>query len=173
MGGSGGGSYSIRERQLKTLEEKAKDALKQGEPKKRSVFISFDHDNLDEVNLLRGQAKNTNSDLNFVDRSLHEPFNSKRAEYIKRGIRERIKQASVTVVYLTKESASSKWVNWEIKESIRQGKGIVAVYKGDSAPKTLPLALKKYGIKPVPWKHDTLMKAIEKAAKKRKPPKDK
>ncbi len=165
--GSGGGGYSIRERQLRTLEQKAKDALRQGEPQKRSIFISFDHDNLDEVNLLRGQAKNTNNDLEFVDRSLHEPFNSKNAEYIKRGIRERIKQASVTVVYLSKESAKSKWVNWETKESIRQGKGVVAVYKGNSAPKSLPSALKELGIKPVPWKHDTLMSAIDKAAKNR------
>jgi len=41
------------------------------------------------VNLLRGQARNENSDLEFSDWSLSEPFDSKNAEYIKRGIRER------------------------------------------------------------------------------------
>ncbi len=166
--GGGGGGYSIREAELKRLEQSAKDAIEKGsEATKRSIFISFAGENLDEVNLLRGQAKNDNTDLEFVDRSLHQPFNSKDAEYIKRGIRERIRQSSVTVVYLTNDSAKSGWVNWEIRESKEQGKGVVAFYKGDTPPSKLPSAISEFGVKPVSWSHDNLMKAIDSASKKR------
>ena len=54
-----------------------------------------------DVDFLRGQAKNKQSDLEFNDWSLREPFNSKRAEYIKQGIRDRIKKSSVTIVYIS------------------------------------------------------------------------
>ena len=166
--GGGGGSYSIGELGLKRLEQSAKDAIQKGsEATKRGVFISFAGEDLDEVNLLRGQAKNANTDLEFVDRSLYQPFNSKDAEYIKRGIRERIRQASVTVVYLTNDSAKSGWVDWEIRESKKQGKGVVAFYKGSIPPSSWPTAISEFGIKPVSWNHDKLMKAIDSASKKR------
>ena len=77
-----------------------------------------------KVNLLRGQAKNENSNIEFNDYSLKAPFNSKDADYIKRGIREQIRQSSVTVVYLSDKTADSEWVDWEIQESIAMGKGV-------------------------------------------------
>jgi hypothetical protein len=168
MGGSGGGGRGLRRDELKKLEEIARETLRRGaQPEKRSVFISFASEDLDEVNLLRGQAKNEQTDLEFVDRSLKAPFESDNAEYIRRGIRERIKQASVTIVYLTDSSATSKWVDWEIRESARQGKGVIAMYAGEGPPRKLPWAITELGIKPVPWTHRELSSAIEKAAKKR------
>jgi len=130
MGGGGGGSYGISLSDLGKYEQVAKDALKVGAGEsKHNVFISFVSEDLDEVNLLRGQAKNENSDLEFNDWSLQEPFDSKNAEYIKRGIRERIRQSSVTVVYVSDSTAGSKWVDWEIRESIALGKGVIALHK--------------------------------------------
>jgi hypothetical protein len=170
MGGSGGGGRGLRPEELKKLEEIAKESLRQtAQPAKRSVFIAFASDDLDEINLLRGQAKNEQTDLEFIDRSLKDPFDSERAEYIKRGIRERIKQASVTIVYLTDNSADSKWVDWEIRESARLGKGVVGMYRGDKPPQRLPNAAKELGIKVVPWNHEHLSDAIETAAKTRTP----
>ena len=79
--------------ELKRLEERARKSLKGGGGgSKFNVFISFASDDLAEVNMLRGQAKNENSDIAFNDWSLKEPFDSKEANYIKRGIRERIRQ---------------------------------------------------------------------------------
>src|SRR5262245_37657980 len=110
MGGSGGGG--IPSSDLKRLEERAKEALqKSARETSRHVFISFAYEDLDEVNLLRGQAKNENADLAFDDHSVKEAFDSANADYIKRQIREKIDRCSVTVVYLSKNSASSKWVN--------------------------------------------------------------
>lgn len=164
--GGGGGYIPLKPDQLKSLEKKAKETMKGGaQGEKKNVFISFDSGDLTDVNMLRAQAKNKASDLEFNDWSVKEPFSSKNAEYIRRGIRERIRQSSVTVVYLSNKTANSEWVNWEISESHAQGKGVVAMYKGDRSPVQLPSALKKLGIKPVPWNHEAIVEAIDKATK--------
>lgn len=164
--GGGGGGRSLREDELRVLEQAARGTLREGaQPKKRVVFISFASEDLDEVNLLRGQAKNQDSGLEFIDRSLKKPFDSKDEEYIKRGIRERIKQTSVTLCYVTENTIQSKWVDWEIRESVKLGKGVIAMYKGDVPPRNLPPAIKDLGIKLVPWSQKKITAAIDRAAK--------
>jgi len=166
MGGGSGGGLSSSD--IRRLEEQAKQKLSEAKgDASRHVFISFDHEDLDEVNLLRGQAKNDKVDLQFDDHSVKEPFDSANADYIKRQIREKIDRCSVTVVYLSEKTASSKWVNWEIEESIKRGKGVIGVYKGDKAPTSLPPAFGQNGCKAVKWEHAALMKAIEDASTKR------
>lgn len=165
MGGGSGGR--LREAEIRRLEERAKEKLTEARADtSRHVFISFDHEDLDEVNLLRGQAKNDNVDLQFDDHSVKEPFDSVNADYIKRQIRDKIDRCSVTVVYLSEKTASSKWVNWEIEESIKRGKGVIGVYKGDSTPTNVPPAFRKNACKSVKWEHAALMKAIEDASTK-------
>jgi len=134
---------------------------------KRNVFISFSSDDLDEVNLLRGQAKNENSDIEFNDYSLKAPFNSENADYIKRGIRERIRQSSVTVVYVSDSTADSEWVDWEIRESLEMGKGVLAMHKGNTRPKRLPKAIIENNIEVLPWKQQLINEAIQEQAENR------
>lgn len=119
------------------------------------------------MNLLRGQAKNEKSELEFDDFSLKQAVNSENEDYIKQKIRERINRASVTAVYLTPDSAKSKWVEWEITESLKRGKGVIGVYKGDAPPAQLPAAFETYGLKTVKWSHQELMNAIAEARKNR------
>ena len=166
MGGGGGrGPYK---EDLSRLEELARKTLREGaEPSKCNVFISFVNEDINDVNLLRGQAKNESSDIEFNDWSLREPFDSKRAEYIKRGIRDRIERSSVTLVYVSEHTADSKWVDWEISESVRMGKGVIAVHKGESPPQKVPPALKELKITIIPWTQKGMAAAIEKASKKR------
>lgn len=167
----GGGGWSPPERKdLKKLEQLAREKLKgESSPDRRNVFISFDYEDVQEVNLLRGQAKNENSDLVFNDWSLKEPFNSKRAEYIKKGINQKIENSSVTVVYISNNTANSRWVNWEVNQSLKMGKGVVAVYKGDTTPARMPKAISSNLDKVTlqKWTHKGIAKAIEDAAKKR------
>lgn len=164
-GGSGGGLLGS---DIRSLENKVKQQLAEAKADvSRHVFISFDHEDLAEVNLLRGQAKNDKVDLQFDDYSVKEPYDSVNADYIKRQIRERIDRCSVTMVYLTDKTASSKWVNWEIEESIKRGKGVIGVYKGNTPPAVLPYALQQNGCKMVKWEHARLMSAIEDACSKR------
>ena len=168
MGGGGGGGRGLTPEELNSLQKRAKKSMKDGVGTgKHNVFISFSSEDLAEVNLLRGQAKNEISDIEFNDWSLKEPFDSKKADYIKRGIRERIRQCSVTVVYISDKTAGSKWVNWEIQESIAMGKGVIAMYKGNSAPTRLPKAVTENNIPIVPWNQKELAKAIKKQSENR------
>jgi hypothetical protein len=149
------------------LEEKAKQILKGASADtSRHVFISFAFEDEDEVNLLRGQAKNDKSELEFDDFSLKEAIKSKNDDYIKQKIRERIDRVSVTAVYLTKDSAKSEWVDWEIAESLKRGKSVIGIYKGDAPPAQLPKAFSEFGLKAVKWAHYDLMQAINKESKK-------
>ena len=168
MGSGGGGGRGLTPDELRSLEQRAKKSMKAGDGTgKYNVFISFSSEDLDEVNLLRGQAKNENSDIEFNDWSLKEPFDSKKADYIKRGLRERIRQCSVTVVYVSPKTADSKWVDWEIRESIAMGKGVVAMHKGDSPPSRLPKAVTDNKVPVVPWNQKELARAIKKQSENR------
>ena len=147
MGGGGGGGWDTLG-DIRALEQKAKDALKGG---KRNVFISFATEDTDEVNLLRGQAKNENSDIEFNDYSVREPIDSERAEYIKQKITERISRASVSVVFVSGNTSQSQWVKWEVEKSRELGKKVVAVHTGSKPPKQLPEWISRLQIKVVPW----------------------
>lgn len=147
MGGSSTGGWS-RLGDVRSLEQKAKAALQGG---KRNVFISFATEDMDEVNLLRGQAKNENNDIEFNDHSVREPYNSEQAEYIKRKIAERISRASVTVVFISDSTAQSHWVKWEVEKSVELGKKVVAVHSGKQFTGTTPQWVSDHGIKTVPW----------------------
>ena len=162
MGGGGGGGNSYRN--LGELEEKAKSILESSNKGKRNVFISFAHDDLDEVNLLRGQAKSANTDLEFSDWSVRVPFDSERAAYIKQKITQRIKRASVTLVYISDNTAKSKWVKWEIEKSLELGKGVIAVHSQGKKPSQMPKAISDNNIKVIPWTHEALTKAIQQAS---------
>ncbi|MDI1267555.1 MAG: TIR domain-containing protein [Polaromonas sp.] len=133
----------------------------------KHVFISFAYEDLNEINLLRGQARNENTELEFDDHSVKDAYNSANAEYIKSKIREKIDRVSVTLVYLSANAATSQWVNWEIEESARRGKGVVGVYKGDVAPSVTPSAFKKGGYGMVRWSHEALTKAVNDASRSR------
>jgi hypothetical protein len=166
MGGGGGRGPSRND--ISRLEELARKTLREGaEATKFNVFISFANEDVNDVNLLRGQAKNENSEIEFNDWSLREPFDSKRAEYIKSGIRDRIERSSVTVVYISEHTANSKWVDWEIRESIRMGKGVIAVHKGESRPRRLPSAITELNVPIIQWTQKGIAAAIEKASGKR------
>jgi hypothetical protein len=54
------------------------------------AFLSFVEEDLNVVNLFRGQAKNDNTDLEFADYSIKDPFDSRNADYIARGITDQL-----------------------------------------------------------------------------------
>lgn len=146
--GGGSGPRSIGN--IRSFIDRAKQELRESEGK-RNVFISFAYEDIDEVNLLRAHAKNENSPIEFNDWSVSEPIDSERAPYIKQKIAERIAQSSVTVVYLSPQTAISRWVAWEIEESLKRGRHVIGVHKGDQPPRTLPESFKQNRLKIVPW----------------------
>lgn len=145
-GGSGGGWNTLGN--IRGLEEKAKEALKGG---KRNVFISFATEDMDEVNLLRANAKNDNSDIEFNDHSVRAPFNSVRADYIKQKITERIERCSYCVVHISTHTDKSQWVKWEVEKSLSLGKTVIATHTKDGKPERMPSWIKENNIKVVTW----------------------
>lgn len=94
---------------------------------KRRIFISFDHDDTAGVNGFIG-CRECVEGFDFYNHKLDHRIKSTDESYVTRVIREEyIKPASVTVVLIGNGTATSKWVRWEIDESIRQGKGILGI----------------------------------------------
>ena len=123
------------------------------------AFLSFVQEDLNLVNLFRGQAKGDISGLDFADYSVKEPFDSRNAEYIGRGITEQIKLAQLTICLCGPTTYESDWVNWELKKSIELGKPIMGVYLyGDSRIKCYPAPLK--GCPMVQWNTQDIMNAM-------------
>ncbi|MFZ2651817.1 MAG: TIR domain-containing protein [Burkholderiaceae bacterium] len=96
------------------------------------AFLSFVEEDLNLVNLFRGQAKNDNLDLEFADYSIKEPFDSTNANYIARGITDQIKLANLTICLYGPTTYTSKWVDWELRKTLDLNKPImgVALYGG-------------------------------------------
>lgn len=71
------------------------------------------------------------------------------------------------MVYVSDKTADSKWVDWEIRESIAMGKGVVAMHKGDTPPTRLPKAVTDNNVPVVPWNQKELSKAIRRESENR------
>lgn len=107
---------------------------------KRRVFIGFDHDDTEKVNGFLG-LRNVTDNLEFYNHKLDRRITSTDEEYVKRVIREEyIKPASVTIVLIGNRTAYSKWVKWEIAESIQQSKGLLGIHLKDTSG-TIPEGL--------------------------------
>ena len=166
--GVGYRGHSSSSGEINRLQDVARRELdKENQPERRRVFLSFKYEDKTLVEFLRAQAKNENSELDFIDMSLQVPFNSENAEYIKQGIRARINQSSVTLVMASKTTHESEWVNWEIEESIRLGKRVVVVNTNKEGSIQMPNAVEQYRdkVEVVGWKHQDMMDAINRAAK--------
>lgn len=82
------------------------------------AFLSFVEEDLNVVNLFRGQAKNENLDLEFADYSIKEPFNSVNRDYIARAITDQLRLVKLTVCLYGPTTYTSKWVDWELQKSL-------------------------------------------------------
>jgi hypothetical protein len=114
------------------------------------AFLSFVEEDLNVVNLFRGQAKNENSDLEFADYSIKEPFDSRNAEYIARSITDQLRLVSITICLYGPTTYTSKWVDWELRKTLELGKPIMGVcLYSDGRVRYYPSALE--GKRRVAW----------------------
>ncbi len=102
---------------------------------KRRIFISFDHDDAQQVSGFLGLRQFVDN-FEFYNHKLDRRIQSRDVNYVTRVISEDyIRPASVTVVLIGNKTAASDWVRWEIQESIRQGKGLLGIrLKGTWGP---------------------------------------
>lgn len=112
------------------------------EAQRKRIFISFVYDDdSDYFNLLEAWSKNEKIDLEFYNESVTEAFDSENSDYIKRKIKEKIQRASITLCLVSENTHNSKWVNWEIQESIDHENNLIAV-KTQGDVKYVPRAFK-------------------------------
>lgn len=91
-----------------------------------NVFVSFDHDDEDQVNGFRSLVRNPNHPLDFHDHSLSEPVldrigrpikyppSDPRSKRVRDQIRKKFDRASKMVVLIGRNTYQSEWVKWEI-----------------------------------------------------------
>ena len=123
------------------------------------VFLSFDSDDLDLVNLFRGQAKNENSDLEFADYSVKDPINSENDPYLKQEIKEKIKQSSIVVCLVGESTHRSDWVELETGHDL--GKCLIGVRLHSNRTDTVPRPLLDHGAEVIDWVIQDVMDAID------------
>jgi hypothetical protein len=118
---------------------------------KKRVFLSFAHEDQNQVRGLRLLAANPDYDLEFYDESVKVAVNSRDSDYIKRVIRDKIVRSSVTVCLIGPSTYASEWVDWELRESVESGNTIlVMALKGvDSA--VLPTVVRERKLTFWPW----------------------
>jgi hypothetical protein len=109
------------------------------------------------VNLLRSQAKDDRFDLEFTDYSVKEPFDEK----WKTQCTERIKQSSVVIVMIGKETYQREAVLWEIAKAYELGKKVIGVRIHKDQNHIIPAPMRKNGAKIVNWKMDEIQRAID------------
>ena len=94
----------------------------------RRVFFSFHYKYVWKVNQIRNMPNITGTAAaGFQDASLWEKAKKKGDKEIKRMIDKGLENTSVTVVFVTYGTASRKYINYEIDQSIARGNGLVAV----------------------------------------------
>lgn len=91
----------------------------------KRVFLSFLAEDKKQVDGLRLLAANPKFEIEFYDESVRTPYESTNADYIKQNIRDKISRSSTTVCLLSRNTHTSKWVCWEIEESIKRNNDII------------------------------------------------
>lgn len=142
----------------------------------RSVFFSFHYQNdvwranqIRNTHIVDGTAA-----AGFQDASLWEEARKKGDTAIKRLIDEGLKGTSVTVVLIGSQTASRKYVKYEIDQSIARGNGLLGIYIHNMKDKdgktsvqgTIPKALSDAGAPTYSWDRDRFGDWVEAAAKK-------
>lgn len=99
---------------------------------KRRIFISFDHDDTQQVSGFMG-LRSIIDGFDFYNHKLDRRINSNDVDYVCRTIRdEYIRPSSVCVVLIGDNTATSDWVKWEIQASKELGKGILGIRLKDT-----------------------------------------
>jgi len=133
----------------------------------KNVFISHHHQDDAQVDRLTSLlGKNGCLVRNSSIRA--KPANQERLQkglikesVIRRLLRMKMSWAGTVIVLIGKETHSRPWVNWEIREAIKQGKNIVGVYEYGLKEKVeIPEAMRDYSTSIVGWNPDSIINAI-------------
>lgn len=119
----------------------------------KRVFIAFAKEDERIRDLIKGQSLHANTDFEYVDMSVKEPYDTKWKEHVK----TRIRSSNGVIALLSKNSPLATGQLWEIQCAIDEQKPILGlyIYKED---RTKPSIMD--GIKCEVWTWDVLTKFI-------------
>jgi hypothetical protein len=119
------------------------------------AFVSFEMEDRWARDFLVGQARNKNNAIEFVDYSVHEPFDEK----WKTNCRDRIARTAGTIVLVGPTSASSPAVLWEVAETSRQRHPMFGIQI--TSDKTYPLPTGLASSRVFRWSFDDIVRELE------------
>lgn len=147
-----------------------------------NVFVSFDHDDQQQVGAFKLLKHNPNHPLEFQDHSLKEPVlgpsgkplryppSDARSKPVREAITKKFERVSKLVVLIGDDTHTSEWVTWEIntfysmKESVsgdKTWKRIRGMTLKGSSGATIPAALGNHSTKVLAWAPETLDKWLD------------
>jgi antiphage defense system Thoeris ThsB-like protein len=95
----------------------------------RRTFFSFNYEeDVWRAGVVRKSGALNDEDVEFIDGSLWEKAKTQGDDAIKKLIAGALDRSSVTAVLIGANTASRRWVKYEIDESIRLGKGLFGVH---------------------------------------------
>lgn len=94
----------------------------------RKVFFSFKYDDVHRaMNVRNSNVINSDTKAGFIDKADFEKVEKQGDAAIKKWIDEQLKGTTVTVVLVGAKTDKSKWVKYEIEQSIARNNGILTV----------------------------------------------
>lgn len=122
--------------------------------KKHNIFISHYFKDDDKVQRLKQLLIDSGYDVrNFsVDSTKHKDGRTPSKAVIERYLKARIAASSTFVCVISDKTHTRPWVDFEIKEAIKQGKKVIGIYNhGDKDKVEIPEALKENNVNIIGW----------------------
>ncbi|MBA1250299.1 MULTISPECIES: TIR domain-containing protein [Pseudomonas] len=94
----------------------------------RKVFFSFQYEDVHRaMNVRNSNVIAADTKVGFIDKADFEEVERKGDAAIKKWINEQLHGTSVTVVLVGATTDKSKWVKYEIEQSVERGNGILTI----------------------------------------------
>ena len=122
--------------------------------KKHNIFISHYFKDDDKVQSLKKRLIDSGYEVrNYsVDSTKHKDGRTPSKAVIERYLKARITASSTFVCVIGDKTHTRPWVDFEIKEAIKQGKKIIGIYNhGDKDKVEIPEALKENNVNIIGW----------------------
>lgn len=127
----------------------------------KNIFVSHYHEDAESIKKLQDLV--IRNGLTMKDSSIYESKlenNAHNEDYIKQLIKPHIDWAGTMIVLIGSKTATSDWVEWEIKYAMDHDKRIVGVYMNGEHDADIPEALIKYGNALCGWNSEKIIAAI-------------
>lgn len=94
----------------------------------RRVFFSFEYGDVFRVNVVRNSDVTKGIDkAGYIDAAAYEEVKKKGDAAIQAWIDGELKNTTVTIVLVGADTCSSKWVKYEVDQSIARGNGLLGI----------------------------------------------